>query len=234
MAASNPQNEPAVAWLIMDSGPAWATAASIHWRAVSVPVVRQTTRGDGCCHRPQPSRRRTVWRLTPADSRSSMAATSSTQHAASSGATGPAWWADRSAGARHPQPWCRVLLHDREQAPRWEGDALLLTITRGAGGVRPGAALEVLAGAGRAGLVVAGLRSAGTARAARTARHRHAAGQGTPADLLELRLRDPQLGLAGDRVVREGQRDPLQLRDELGGQALLELADRPGVDLLEP
>ena len=53
-----------------------------------------------------------------------------------------------------------------------------------------------------------------------------------PAD--QLRLGDPQLGLAGHGIVGERQRDALQLLDQLGRQALLELLDRPAVDLLEP
>ena len=50
-----------------------------------------------------------------------------------------------------------------------------------------------------------------------------------PAD--QLGLGDPQLGVARRRVLAERQRDPLQLLDQLRGQALLELLDRGRVDL---
>ena len=50
-----------------------------------------------------------------------------------------------------------------------------------------------------------------------------------PAD--QLGLRDPQLGLAGRVVLGERQREPLELLDQLGGQAVLELLDRAPVDL---
>ena len=53
-----------------------------------------------------------------------------------------------------------------------------------------------------------------------------------PAD--QLGLGDPQLRLARHPVVGERQREPLQLLDQLGREALLELLDRAGVDLLEP
>ena len=116
--------------------------------------------------------------------------------------------------------------------------------------------LEVLAGvAGGAVRVLAGAGAAGAAGEAADAGR-----QGPAAHLLELRagrhllgeqrgldaveqalepadqlgLGDPQLGLGRDRVVGERQRDPLQLVDQLGRQALLELLDRAGVDLLEP
>ena len=51
-----------------------------------------------------------------------------------------------------------------------------------------------------------------------------------PAD--ELGLGDPQLGVAG-LLVLEGQGDPLELLDELGGQAVLELGEGPVVDVGE-
>ncbi len=51
-----------------------------------------------------------------------------------------------------------------------------------------------------------------------------------PAD--ELGLRDAQLGVGG-LLVLERQGDPLQLGDELGGEAVLELGDRAVVDLGE-
>src|SRR5215468_5546384 len=50
----------------------------------------------------------------------------------------------------------------------------------------------------------------------------------------QLRLRDAQLGLARCLTLIEGQRQPLQLVDELGREAVLQLHDRPSVDLLEP
>ena len=53
-----------------------------------------------------------------------------------------------------------------------------------------------------------------------------------PAD--QLSLRDPQLGLARHLVLGERQRQPLQLVDQLRGQAVLEFLDRALVDLLQP
>ena len=52
-----------------------------------------------------------------------------------------------------------------------------------------------------------------------------------PAD--ELGLGDPQLGLGRGALLGERQREPLELLDQLGGQAGLELLDRGLVDLLE-
>jgi hypothetical protein len=52
-----------------------------------------------------------------------------------------------------------------------------------------------------------------------------------PAD--QLRLRDPQLGVAG-RARPERQRDPVELLDELGRQTVLEFVDRAAVDLGQP
>src|SRR5262249_42621900 len=53
-----------------------------------------------------------------------------------------------------------------------------------------------------------------------------------PAD--QLSLGHAQLSLAGHAVVVEGQREPLQLLDQLGGQAVLEFLDRALVDLPQP
>ena len=49
----------------------------------------------------------------------------------------------------------------------------------------------------------------------------------------ELGLGDPQLALGGRALLGEGEREPLELLDQLGGQARLELLDRGGVDVLE-
>ncbi len=53
-----------------------------------------------------------------------------------------------------------------------------------------------------------------------------------PAD--ELRLSDPQLGLARNLLFGERQGQPLELVHELGSEPVLEFLDRAGVDLLEP
>ena len=53
-----------------------------------------------------------------------------------------------------------------------------------------------------------------------------------PAD--ELGLGDPQLGVRRRLALGERQGDPLQLLAQLGGQALLELADRRRVDVAQP
>ena len=53
-----------------------------------------------------------------------------------------------------------------------------------------------------------------------------------PAD--QLRLGDAQLGLGGHGIVGEGQRETLELVDQLRREAFLELLDRAPVDLLEP
>src|SRR4051812_35531364 len=53
-----------------------------------------------------------------------------------------------------------------------------------------------------------------------------------PAD--ELGLRDPELGVRRRGVLGEGQRESLELLDQLRGEAALELLDRRPVDLLEP
>src|SRR3954468_15975108 len=49
----------------------------------------------------------------------------------------------------------------------------------------------------------------------------------------QLRLSDPQLGVGGGLVVGERQGEPLELVDQLGGQAGLQLLDRAPVDLHE-
>src|SRR3712207_4024816 len=53
-----------------------------------------------------------------------------------------------------------------------------------------------------------------------------------PAD--QLGLGDAQLGVRRGLALAERERDPLQLLAELRGQALLELADRGGVDVAQP
>ena len=50
----------------------------------------------------------------------------------------------------------------------------------------------------------------------------------------ELSLSHPELRLARHRVVGEGQGQPLQLLDQLRGQAVLEFLDRALVDLAQP
>jgi len=50
----------------------------------------------------------------------------------------------------------------------------------------------------------------------------------------ELGLGDAELGVGRRFVLVEGQRDPLELVDQLGSQAVLELLDRATVDLREP
>src|SRR5690606_10755438 len=50
----------------------------------------------------------------------------------------------------------------------------------------------------------------------------------------QLRLRDPQFGVGRGFLLGERQREPLQLLDELRGQALLQFPDRGLVDLLQP
>ena len=53
-----------------------------------------------------------------------------------------------------------------------------------------------------------------------------------PAD--ELGLGDPQLGLGGDGVVGEGQRQAFELLDELRGEPRLQLGERAPVDVAQP
>jgi hypothetical protein len=53
-----------------------------------------------------------------------------------------------------------------------------------------------------------------------------------PAD--ELRLGDPQLGLARRGVALERQRQTLQLLAEFRGESVLQLGDGPLVDLPQP
>ena len=50
----------------------------------------------------------------------------------------------------------------------------------------------------------------------------------------QLGLGDPQLGVARYLVLGERQRQPLELVDELGREAVLEFLDRALVDLLQP
>src|SRR5579875_3006272 len=50
----------------------------------------------------------------------------------------------------------------------------------------------------------------------------------------ELRLRDPQFGIARDGVLGERQRDPFELFAQLRREAGRELLDRAAVDLAEP
>ncbi|CAB4957960.1 unannotated protein [freshwater metagenome] len=49
----------------------------------------------------------------------------------------------------------------------------------------------------------------------------------------ELGLSDAQLGLSGGDIVGEGQRDALELVDELRGESGFELGYRAGMNLLE-
>ncbi|MDQ0942079.1 hypothetical protein QFZ67_003784 [Streptomyces sp. V1I1] len=49
----------------------------------------------------------------------------------------------------------------------------------------------------------------------------------------QLCLRDAQFSLGGNCLVGEGQRETFEFLDQFGGEAVLQLLDRAGVDLLE-